>query len=306
MLFDWEKGVTQDSSNKLLEEIHSDTIPISKKRKLVLATVQTSLWAGSLFTLEKTWYSNYEKSTFQTFNDWNEWQQMDKFGHVFSAYHITEQTTNLWEWTGTARKKAMLIGSISSLAFMNTIELMDAYSAKWGFSNSDLIANFAGTGLYISQALGWNEQRVRLKFSYHPRTYGELNERADQLFGRSNIERALKDYNGQSYWGSINVKSFFPNSKLPDWFCLSIGYGADNMLGGFRNEWTTFSGEKVDRNDLKRNRKILVSADVDLSKLKSNSKFMKTIFSLFNTIKIPAPTIVFNTKGNTKLNLFYF
>ena len=299
-------GVSQDTMAVQHFKTHSGIEKKMNNRKWILGTVQTSLWAGALISLEKAWYSDYEKSSFQTFNDWNEWQQMDKIGHFYSAYHINEQTTKLWEWAGTERKKSILIGGISSLVFLNTIELLDAYSAKWGFSGSDVVANFMGTGFYIGQALAWKEQRIRLKFSYHPKNYRELNDRANQLFGNGAIERALKNYNGQTYWASINLKSFFPSSKLPNWLCLSIGYGADNMLGGFKNEWTSLSGTAINRSDLQRSRKYLLSADLDLSKLKPKSKVVKTIFSLFNTIKIPAPTIVFNTKSKASIRFLYF
>jgi hypothetical protein len=289
---------------------HFETQSINKKqstiRKWVLGSVQTSLWTATLVSLDKAWYADYEKSSFRTFNDWNEWQHMDKLGHLYSAYHINEQTSTIWEWAGTDRKKAILIGGLSSFAFLSSIEMLDAYSAKWGFSSTDVLANFIGSGLYIGQALGWKDQRIRLKFSYHPKDYGMLNDRANQLFGKKDIERLLKDYNGQTYWASLNIKSFFPKSNLPDWLCLSIGYGADNMLGGFNNVWTSPTGTMINRSDLQRNRKFLLSADIDLSKFKTNSKGLKTIFSLLNTIKIPAPTIIFNTKEKTSLNLFYF
>jgi len=299
-------GITQDTMAVQDLKVHSTSEKKLSDRKWILGTVQISLWTGALFSLEKAWYSGYAKSSFHTFNDWNEWQQMDKIGHFYSAYHINEQTTKLWEWAGTERKKSILIGGLSSLAFLNTIELLDAYSAKWGFSGSDVVANFIGTGFYTGQALVWKEQRIRLKFSYYPKNYRALNDRANQLFGNSAIERALKDYNGQTYWASINLKSFFPSSKLPNWLCLSIGYGADNMLGGFKNEWTSLSGTTINRSDLQRSRTYLLSADLDLSKLKPKSKVVKTIFSLFNTIKIPAPTIVFNTKNKASLRYLYF
>jgi hypothetical protein len=43
---------------------------------------------------------------------------------------------------------------------------MDGYSAEWGAS-SDIIANAAGTALYVSQELIWQEQRITPKFSYY-------------------------------------------------------------------------------------------------------------------------------------------
>ena len=47
----------------------------------------------------------------------------------------------------------------------------------------------------------------------------------------------LKDYNGQTYWLSANLKSFFPGSNIPPWLNVAIGYGADGMFGGFENKW---------------------------------------------------------------------
>ena len=299
-------GITQDSiglSQPDLPLAHSKKL---NNKKLILATVQTSLWAGTLLSLDKVWYSKYEKSSFHTFNDWNEWQQMDKLGHVFSAYHINEQTTRLWEWAGTERKKSIIIGGISSLVFMNTIELLDAYSKKWGFSSTDAVSNLLGSGLYIGQAFAWKDQRIRLKISYHQKNYGDLNDRANQLFGKFFIERALKDYNGQTYWASFNLKSFLPRSNLPAWICFSIGYGSDNMLGGFKNEWRSSSGEIINYADLQRSRKFLFSADIDLTKIKTKNKVLNTFFSLLNTMKFPAPTIVLNTKSKPGARLFYF
>ena len=300
------KLVSQD--NVAMHHIEKQSInnKNSNTKQWVLGSVQTSLWAAALVSLDKAWYADYDRSSFRTFNDWKEWQHMDKLGHVYSAYHINEQTSLIWEWAGTHRKKAILIGGLSSFAFLSSIEILDAYSAKWGFSTSDVLANFIGSGLYIGQALGWKEQRIRLKFSYHPKDYGMLNDRANELFGKKGLERVLKDYNGQTYWASVNIKSFFPKSNLPHWLCLSVGYGADNMLGGFNNQWTSPTGTLINRSDLQRNRKFLLSADIDLSKFKPNSKVLKTVFSLLNTIKIPAPTIIFNTKEKTRLNLFYF
>jgi hypothetical protein len=32
----------------------------------------------------------------------------------------------------------------------------------------------------------------------------------------SNLERTIKDYNGQTYWLSVNLHSFFKQSKIPN------------------------------------------------------------------------------------------
>jgi hypothetical protein len=43
-----------------------------------------------------------------------------------------------------------------------------------------------------------------------------LNERSDELFGSSWIERMLKDYNGQTYWLSANLNHFSKDQIYPD------------------------------------------------------------------------------------------
>jgi hypothetical protein len=57
------------------------------------------------------------------------------------------------------------------------------------------------------------------------------SKRPDVL-GSNLPERIIKDYNGQTYWLSVNLHSFFKQSKIPKWLNLAVGYGADGMLSG--------------------------------------------------------------------------
>jgi hypothetical protein len=289
-----------------LESTSIKSSKIDKKKKLLLGTVQVGLWGGSLYTLNKAWYSNYPKTKFHLYNDWKEWQHMDKAGHAWSTYQISEHTSKLWHWAGADKKKAAIIGSISGMAYLSIIEILDGYSDKWGFSIPDIMANTSGAALYLGQELLWNQQRIRIKLSYHPVQYGALSGRADDLFGSGEVEKLLKDYNGQSYWASINVKSFFPESRFPSWLNLALGYGAERMLGGYGNTWTDASGSIYSRNDILRYKKFMISADVDLTKIKTKNKVLKTAFSLVNVLKIPAPAISLNTNGKASFYGLYF
>ena len=40
--------------------------------------------------------------------------------------------------------------------FQASFEVLDGYSAKWGFSIPDIAFNTVGAGLYTSQELLWN------------------------------------------------------------------------------------------------------------------------------------------------------
>ncbi len=279
---------------------------IDKRKKLLLGTVQVGLWGGSFYALNKAWYSNYPKTQFHRYNDWKEWQHMDKVGHAWSTYQISEHTSKLWEWAGTDKKKAVIIGSISGMAYLSIIEILDGYSDKWGFSIPDIMANTSGAAFFLGQEMLWDEQRIRIKLSYHPVQYGELSGRANDLFGSGKVEKLLKDYNGQTYWASINVKSFFPESRFPCWLNLALGYGAERMLGGYGNSWKDAAGTVYSRTDIARYKKFLLSADVDLTKINTKNKVLKTAFSLINVLKIPAPAISINTKGNASFYGLYF
>jgi hypothetical protein len=110
------------------------------------------------------------------------------------------------------------------LGYLSIIEVLDGFSSKWGFSPGDMIANIAGTALFAAQQRGWNEQRIAMKFSYHGTIYPKYYP--DEL-GKNWISRIIKDYNGQTYWLSLNLKSLMSSkSEFPGWLNASVGYGA--------------------------------------------------------------------------------
>ncbi len=269
--------------------------------------LQSAIWVGSFIALNHAWYQNYEKVDFHFFNDWPEWQQMDKAGHVWTSYQISRLSTGMWRWTGIKNKNAIILGSVSSIAYMSVIEIQDGFSDKWGFSTGDMLMNIAGAGIYLSQEFGWKEQRIQVKFSYYPFSYTpDIQARADDLFGKGAAEKILKDYNAQTYWLSINPRSFFPAGKFPAWLNLAVGYGARTMLGGRENVWTNEDGTVTDRSDIIRYRRFLLSADVDLTRMPVKKKWLKSVFSVISVLKIPAPAIEFNTQGKVVVYGMYF
>ena len=131
-------------------------------------------------------------------------------------------------------KKPSGLGVRQVLFFLRLFEILDGFSAEWGASAGDLIANTAGTALFIGQQLGWNDQRFYLKWSYHPNRISRNCPRNMELtnLGKNDLESILKDYNGQTYWLSGNIKSFLPKrSKFPGWLNVAVGYGGEGMLG---------------------------------------------------------------------------
>jgi hypothetical protein len=223
---------------------------------------------------------------------------MDKVGHFYSAYHLNRLGCETMNWAGLPRNKQLVYGSALSLGFLTTVEVFDGFSQKWGASTGDIIANVSGTGLYVSQELLWKEQRIIPKFSFHTTKYAKI--RLDVL-GESFNEQLLKDYNGQTYWLSVNLHSFFKDSKLPKWLNIAVGYGGNGMISG-----EEFVNSDSDLPYVKRNREFYLSFDADLSKIETKSHFLKTFFSVINTIKIPAPTVKLGANGVVNFDCLYF
>lgn len=260
-------------------------------RKWLIGSFTTAGYGGSFLVLNAAWYKDYPRSSFHTFNDIDEWLQVDKVGHAWTAYQTSRLTSSMWQWAGTSPSNSVLLGTGSSLLYMLSIEYLDGLSAEWGWSWGDAGADILGATLFSTQQLAWKSQKISVKFSSFPHKYEpSLKGRTDSLFGSSFQGRLLKDYNAQTYWLSFNVKSLFPSSYFPPWLNISFGYGADGLLGGMENRdnsgKTTF-----DRRDIKRYRQFYLSPDVDFTRIKTNSKLLKTFFSACNLIKFPAPAI---------------
>lgn len=298
------------AQKKKLLPFHRIADSVQANRLRAVCAFQGVVWTGSLLALNKAWYSDYDRGPFHLFNDIGEWQQMDKVGHSFSAYWAAQLSSGMFRWSGVPRKKAALYGAGMGVAYESVIEILDGYSSDWGFSLGDMAANIGGSTLFAVQEYTWEEERIQFKFSSHRVSYLEpqLIKRANAKFGISNAERVLKDYNGQTYWLSVNLWSFAKNSKLPRWLNLALGYGADGMLGGYRNEWTDAeSGKKYIRNDIPRVRQFYLSPDIDLSKIRIHGK-TPAIFQVLNSVKLkfPLPTLEWNTGGQFRVHTIYF
>ena len=265
-------------------------------RKWIIGAGTTLAYGGSFIFLNQAWYKDYPRSSFHSFNDAGEWMQMDKIGHAWTAYTVGKATTALWRWAGVNGRTSVFLGSATSLLYMLSIEYLDGRSAEWGWSWADVAADFSGGLLFTAQELEWKQQKILLKFSSYKKNYeSPLNARADDLFGKTLPERLLKDYNAQTYWLSFNVNSFLQNKNFPDWLNISFGYGADGMLGGYENRAYDKSGNiTFDRRDIQRYRQWYLAPDIDLTKIKTNSKIVRTILFAANCLKVPSPSLEFS------------
>ena len=265
--------------------------------------IVTESIAGAAITvgLNYLWYRKFPHSRFHYFNDNNEWLNMDKVGHATTTYNISAGQNDLLRWAGVKPGKAAVIGSLTALAFMTMVEIMDGHSSKYGFSKGDMLANIAGCVLFEGQQLLWKEQRMGLKFSYHATIFPQYYP--DEL-GRKLQQKILKDYNGQTYWLSMNIASFLPQaSGFPRWLNLAAGYGAEGMIGAVKNP-AEINGRKIP--DFTRYRQFYVSFDTDLYRIKNLGPGAATLLSLNRIIKMPAPAYEWNSVQRGIFHWLYF
>jgi hypothetical protein len=266
---------------------------LNKNRIALVAGTEAGLYTGSLIGLNELWYKHYPRTSFHFFNDNREWLQMDKIGHVTTAYYVGRIGIDLFKWGGMERKKAIWFGGMLGWVYQSTIEVLDGYSTEWGFSTGDFAANTGGSLLVIAQELIWDEQRIVLKYSFQQSRYARYRP---NVLGSNLQENLLKDYNGQTYWLSVNPASFLHGSNcFPKWLNIAVGYGADGMIGGYANPMLT--DENGNSIYFERYRQFYLSLDVDLTRIKTRSLFLKTLFNSLGFIKIPAPALEFSRHG---------
>lgn len=275
---------------------------LNKKRLAVVVGTESVLYGSSMLMLNEMWYKNYPKSSFHFFDDNAEWMQMDKAGHLMTSYYIGRVGVGLMKWSGVERKKSIWYGGILGSVYLSTIEILDGYSSEWGFSYGDFAANTIGSVCVIGQELLWDEQRITLKYSFFQSDYAKHRP---AVLGENVQENILKDYNGQTYWLSVNPSSFMKSdTKFPKWLNIAFGYGADGMTGGSYNPVLfDVNGNQI---VFDRYRQYYFSFDVDLTRIKTKSKFLNTFFNTIGFIKIPAPALEWNKVDKLKYHWIGF
>jgi hypothetical protein len=251
--------------------------------------------------LNQLWYANNPKSSFQFFNDNAHWLQMDKMGHGYAAFWLQHRSYAFYRWSGMKKRTSLWLSGACSFLFLSTFEIMDGFSAAYGFSHGDVLANSSGILLFSLQEGFFGKQVVTPKFSFWPSGYAKYRP---ALLGSTFSEQLLKDYNGQTYWLSMNLGDITPKKwKVPDWICLSFGYSISEKLKSDQEYYAIqYEGSSYTFNAYGR---YLLSLDVDLSRIPVKKPWLKTLFSTFNTLKMPFPAVEFSSRG-TRGHWFYF
>jgi hypothetical protein len=267
-----------------------DSIP-SKKRLNIVRYGGLATHVVGMIGLNELWYSQTPRTSFHFFNDAAEWKQVDKAGHFFTAFHLSNTTYRALTWANSKEKKRAWVSTVSGFAVLSSIEIFDGFSTSYGASVTDLAANAGGSLLFMGQMMGWNEIRIHPKFSFSPSSLAAL--RPDVL-GSNYGEELLKDYNGQTYWLCVDMDKFM---RFPKWLNLAAGYGAGQMVKA-RDSENMAEGFYPKR-------QFYFSVDFDLTAARTKSKLLKGVIYFVNMVKLPAPTLEFSKSG-VKAHILYF
>jgi hypothetical protein len=249
-------------------------------RKGLTHAVLSSYAVGSLVALNQVWYAPYSTEEFHLFNDSKQWMQMDKFGHAFTGYLITNELNRLHYWA--AAKRQPWVGAVYAMSYLSTLEIMDGFSSGWGFSGADMLVNGLGVGLAFSQDFFFKRQIIIPKFSFSRTSYAAVRP---EILGSTCTEQLLKDYNGQTYWVSLPVATFLKLPRRFHWICISLGYGCDAKLVGSQDTWNGFNAR----------RQVYLSLDIDCANLAPKHPKLNKVLTHLNWIKVPFPSLEFST-----------
>lgn len=265
---------------RLQAQVAPDSIRHDRLRALLLT--EGAAYTGLMVGLNQLWYKDQPRSSFHFFNDNREWHLVDKIGHSYSTYQLSRIQYQAFRWTGINKRKAAIWSSLAGLAWMLPIEILDGFSAAYGASGGDMLANTGGALLFGSQQLLWGEQRFSLKYSFHPTTWAA---KRPNLLGGSLPQQVLKDYNGQTYWLSADMNRF-SNGKVPRWLNLAIGWGASGMVyaDAIQNSENGYDGYG----------QLFIAPDINLRHLHSNKKAVRLLLFILDGIHLPAPTLEFS------------
>ncbi|QJW89792.1 DUF2279 domain-containing protein [Spirosoma taeanense] len=266
----------------------ADPSGIRQGRFLGVVVGTAAFYTLTLLMLRKQWYK--KSVPFHSFNDNGEWLQMDKVGHAATAYCMSRGGYELMRWSGVNERASILTGGLLALLFQTTLEVYDGHAEGWGFSKGDMLANVAGTALFVGQQYGAGQQVVSMKYGFRKTIFPPYRP---NLLGKTTGQQMLKDYNGQQYWLSVNLASALPvGPSFPRWLNLDLGYSGSGMVGGHENPRVFDSNG----NELQftRYRQFFLSPDADLSRVGTFSPALQRFIGTAQFFKIPAPSLEFS------------
>jgi hypothetical protein len=231
----------------------------------------------------RAWWQG-PRAPFRFENDWVYALNIDKLGHAYGAYTLSHLFMYSMDWSGFTHSASVYYGSVLGLAYQLYVEVEDGYHQDYGFSPGDAFSDVIGAAIPLAQERFPVLKNFSLKWSYYPST-----EYLDALRGGSG-RTFIDDYQGQTYYFTMDphfLMGDHPPSWIPSW--LGVGFGLAS-----RDLQSTEARRRV----------YIFCLDYNLSRIQTESGFLRSLFTALDHFHFPAPGVVLD--GSTvKLRLVY-
>ncbi|MBW6497785.1 MAG: YfiM family protein [Bacteroidales bacterium] len=268
---------------------------VMRNRALISVGGMATTYTGMILFMEYIWYRGKTRAPFHFYNDNGHWLQMDKRGHAFSGFHESSTAYHALRWAGYPKKTALWFGGSMGFFLQAPVDIWDGFYEGYGFSWGDIAANAAGAAMFVTQEAIWDEQFIRLKFSYSPSGYSHYNP---VELGETPIKSFFLDYNGHTYWVSGSINRLTGIEAFPAWLCISIGQSAGGMTD---REFNLPEYPHVERY-----RQYFLSLDVDVAQMNIKNPYLRGFLYLFNVLKFPAPALEYNRINGFRVRPIYY
>lgn len=287
---------TYSQTNAEFDSTSYKSQSINLTRAVISGAAITAINAAAWSFYLNTWYDR-TSDKFQFRDDWYDHSlNVDKLGHFWTTSVLYKTVYKLALWSNFSETQSMWISTGLAWLQMLPIEIKDGYFVTYGFALTDLAANTLGAVYPTLQKIYPALEPFNLKMSMHL-TPHYSNDKYYQ------IRNPVDDYEGRTFWLSIDVNTLIPKAAdpyWPDWLNIAVGYGGSDMFTE-RGNWN------IDKNRKGLgNQEWYLAFDYDLLKIfnPDENTFFYQLLDFLNMIHLPSPTIRFTP--TTVVYGFYF
>ncbi len=266
-------------SVKTLRNSFNSASKINYYRLGIVSGTSLAFLGGFYLRMKTAWWKDDSRKFHFSYDD-KYVKNVDKVGHLYGAVLFTEGFGLGLRWSGLDEESSLLYGGILSTIVYTGIEIKDGFAPYWGFDPGDMAADLIGAFYPYLQTQVSFLKDFNLKWSYWPSTSPYFSHidgvnQNDQFF--------TDDYEGQTFWLSVNVRNYLPDSFRsiwPDFLNIAGGLSVKNIDGHGNGDYI-----------------VIISPDISLRKLfKSESEFLNSLLGYFDYLHFPLPAIQVSPK----------
>ena len=238
----------------------------------IVSGTSLAFLGGFYLRMKTAWWNDASRKFHISYDD-KYVKNIDKVGHLYGAILFTEGFGLGLEWAGLDEESSLLYGGILSTIVYTGIEIKDGFAPYWGFDPGDMAADLIGAFYPYLQTQVPFLKDFNFKWSYWP----SGNPYFSHIDGvNQNDQFFTDDYEGQTFWLSMNIKNYLPQKLYwPDFLNISAGLSVRNIDGHGNGDYV-----------------VLISPDISLQKLfKSNSDFLNSLLGYLDYLHLPLPAL---------------